>query len=196
MSQGKPTTQTETKPNKMNKSNLNTLLFALGGALKGDKDFVQKAIQLKEMKASKEKKNQQEEAWKTWKENNLDSIPDTFKSLVNIMDAEQGINLAVKTLEPPKPKTQSEYAAEILNKIRTIPNYQLTPEDELVLQVLRKADPQTRTIEDISAEALRLQGMQQTQPGGIKTITTQAEYDALADGEEYITNGIRYKKGE
>ena len=196
MSQGKPTTQTETKPNKMNKSNLNTLLFALGGALKGDTFFVQKAIQLKEMKASKEKKNQQEEAWKTWKENNLDSIPDTFKSLVNIMDAEQGINLAVKTLEPPKPKTQSEYAAEILNKIRTIPNYQLTPEDELVLQVLRKADPQTRTIEDISAEALRLQGMQQTQPGGIKTITTQAEYDALADGEEYITNGIRYKKGE
>ena len=196
MSQGKPTTQTETKPNKMNKSNLNTLLFALGGALRGDKDFVEKAIQLKEMKASKEKKNQQEEAWKTWKENNLDSIPDTFKSLVNIMDAEQGINLAVKTLEPPKPKTQSEYAADILQKIRTIPNYQLTPEDELVLQVLRKADPQTRTIEDISAEALRLQGMQQTQPGGIKTITTQAEYDALADGEEYITNGIRYKKGE
>ena len=198
MSQAKPTTQTETKPNKMNKSNLNTLLFALGGALRGDKDFVAKAIQLKEMKASKEKKNQQEEAWKTWKENNLDSIPDSFKSLVDIMDADQGINLVVKTLEPPKPKTQSEYAADILNKIRTIPNYQLTPEDELVLQVLRKADPQTRTIEDISAEAIRLQGMQPTQPnaGVIKTITTQAEYDALADGEEYITNGIRYKKGE
>ena len=193
MSQAKPTTQTETKPNKMNKSNLNTLLFALGGALRGDKDFVQKAIQLKEMKASKEKKNQQEEAWKTWKENNLDSIPDTFKSLVNIMDAEQGINLAVKTLEPPKPKTQSEYAADILNKIRTIPGYQLTEEDELVLQVLRKADPLTRTIEGIGAESIS-----QVKPnaGVIKTITTQAEYDALADGEEYITNGIRYKKGE
>jgi len=193
MSQAKPTTQTETKPNKMNKSNLNTLLFALGGALRGDKDFVAKAIQLKEMKASKEKKNKQEEAWKSWKENNLDSIPDTFKSLVNIMDAEQGINLAVKTLEPPKPKTQSEYAADILNKIRTIPGYQLTEEDELVLQVLRKADPLTRTIEGIGAESIS-----QVKPnaGVIKTITTQAEYDALADGEEYITNGIRYKKGE
>ena len=179
------------------KSGLGTMLFALGGALKGDKDFVQKAIQLKEMKESKEKKNKQEEAWKTWKENNLDSIPDTFESLVNIMDADQGINLVVKTLDL-EPKTQSEYAADILNKIRTIPNYQLTPEDELVLQVLRKADPQTRTIEDISAEALRLQGLGQTQPnaGVIKTITTQAEYDALEDGEEYITNGIRYKKGE
>ena len=198
MSQGKPTTQTETKPNKMNKSNLNTLLFALGGALRGDKDFVAKAIQLKEMKESKEKQKELDKAWKGWQDTNLDSIPESLQSLVKMMDAKDGINLVVKTLEPPKPKTQSEYAADILQKIRTIPNYQLTPEDELVLQVLRKADPQTRTIEDISAEALRLQGLGQTQPnaGVIKTITTQAEYDALADGEEYITNGIRYKKGE
>ena len=177
------------------KSGLGTMLFALGGALRGDKDFVAKAIQLKEMKESKEKKNQQEEAWKTWKENNIDSIPDTFKSLVNIMDSEQGINLAVKTLDT-EPKTQSEYAADILKKIRTIPDYQLTKEDELVLQVLRKADPLTRGIEGIGAESISQ--IQQTQPGAgaIKTITTQAEYDALADGEEYITNGIRYKKGE
>ena len=195
MSQGKPTTQTETKPNKMNKSNLNTLLFALGGALKGDKDFVQKAIQLKEMKESKEKKNKQEEAWKTWKENNLDSIPDTFKSLVNIMDAEQGINLAVKTLDT-KPKSTAQRVSEIAAKVANDPNYKLTRQDELILQISRKADPLTRGIEDISAESLRLQGGQQTQPGAIKTITTQAEYDALADGEEYITNGIRYKKGE
>ncbi len=177
------------------KSGLGTMLFALGGALRGDKDFVAKAIQLKEMKESKEKKNQQEEAWKTWKENNLDLIPDTFKSLVNIMDSEQGINLAVKTLDT-KPKTQSEYAAEILNKIRTIPGYQLTKEDELVLQVLRKADPLTRGIESIGAESISQIPQPQPDAGAIKTITTQAEYDALADGEEYITNGIRYKKGE
>jgi lipopolysaccharide biosynthesis regulator YciM len=196
MSQGKPTTQTETKPNKMNKSNLNTLLFALGGALRGDKDFVAKAIQLKEMKASKEKKNQQEEAWKTWKENNLDSIPDTFKSLVNIMDADQGINLVVKTLEPPKTLSTAQRVSEIAAKVANDPNYKLTKQDELILQISRKADPLTRGIEDISAESLRLQSMQQTQPGAIKTITTQAEYDALEEGEEYINNGIRYKKGE
>ena len=177
------------------KSGLGTMLFALGGALRGDKDFVQKAIQLKEMKESKEKKNQQEEAWKTWKENNLDSIPDTFKSLVNIMDAEQGINLAVKTLDL-EPKSTAQRVSEIAAKVANDPNYKLTKQDELILQISRKADPLTRGIEDISAESLRLQGMQQTQPGSIKTITTQAEYDALEDGEEYITNGIRYKKGE
>ena len=193
MSQGKPTTQTETKPNKMNKSNLNTLLFALGGALRGDKDFVAKAIQLKEMKESKEKQKELDKAWKGWQDTNLDSIPESLQSLVKMMDAKDGINLVVKTLEPPKPKTQSEYAADILQKIRTIPNYQLTKEDELVLQVLRKADPLTRTIEGIGAESIS-----QVQPdaGAIKTITTQAEYDALEEGEEYINNGIRYKKGE
>jgi len=174
------------------KSGLATMLFALGGALRGDKDFVQKAIQLKEMKASKEKKNQQEEAWKTWKENNLDSIPDTFKSLVNIMDAEQGINLAVKTLEP-KTLSTAQRVSEIAAKVANDPNYKLTKQDELILQISRKADPLTRTIEGIGAESIS-----QVQPdaGAIKTITTQAEYDALADGEEYITNGIRYKKGE
>ena len=180
------------------KSGLATMLFALGGALRGDKDFVQKAIQLKEMKESKEKKNQQEEVWKSWKENNLDSIPDSFKSLVDIMDAEQGINLAVKTLEPPKTLSTAQRVSEIAEKVANDPNYKLTKQDELILQISRKADPLTRGIEDISAESIRLSGMQPTQPnaGAIKTITTQAEYDALADGEEYITNGIRYKKGE
>ena len=37
------------------KSGLGTMLFALGGALRGDKDFVAKAIQLKEMKQREKK---------------------------------------------------------------------------------------------------------------------------------------------
>jgi hypothetical protein len=112
------------------------------------------------------------------------------------MDAEQGINLAVKTLEPPKTLSTAQRVSEIAAKVANDPNYKLTKQDELILQISRKADPLTRGIEDISAESLRLQSMQQTQPGAIKTITTQAEYDALEEGEEYINNGIRYKKGE
>ena len=182
------------------KSGLATMLFALGGALRGDKDFVQKAIQLREMKESKEKKNQQEEAWKTWKENNMNdflsntNIPESFKQLFDIMDAKQGLSLVTSFL--PKTLSTAQRVSEIAAKVANDPNYKLTKQDELILQISRKADPLTRGIEDISAESLRLQGMQQTQPGSIKTITTQAEYDALEDGEEYITNGIRYKKGE
>ena len=108
------------------------------------------------------------------------------------MDAEQGINLAVKTLEP-KTLSTAQRVSEIAAKVANDPNYKLTKQDELILQISRKADPLTRTIEGIGAESIS-----QLQPdaGAIKTITTQAEYDALADGEEYITNGIRYKKGE
>ena len=90
------------------KSGLATMLFALGGALRGDKDFMAKAIQLKEMKESKEKKNKQEEAWKTWKENNMDdflsntNIPESFKQLFDIMDAKQGLSLVTSFL--PKDK--------------------------------------------------------------------------------------------
>lgn len=178
------------------KSGLATMLFALGGALRGDKDFVQKAIQLKEMKESKEKQKELDKAWKGWQDTNLDSIPESLQSLVKMMDAKDGINLVVKTLQPPKTLSTAQRVSEIAAKVANDPNYKLTKQDELILQISRKADPLTRGIEDISAESLRLQGMQQTQPGSIKTITTQAEYDALEDGEEYITNGIRYKKGE
>lgn len=194
MSAGKPTTQNQKqqKPKK-DLTGLGTMLIALGGALRGDENFSARALQIKQIADNNKRIKEQEKAWETWKENNLDIYPESFQNLANLLTAEQGIDLAIKFSQPPKPKTQSEYAADILNKIRTIPNYQLTPEDELVLQVLRKADPLTRTIEGIGAESIT-----QTQPNtrAIKTITTQAEYDALADGEEYITNGIRYKKGE
>ena len=194
MSAGKPTTQNQKqqKPKK-DLTGLGTMLIALGGALRGDENFSARALQITQIADNNKRIKEQEKAWETWKENNLDIYPESFQNLANLLTAEQGIDLAIKFSQPPKPKTQSEYAADILNKIRTIPNYQLTPEDELVLQVLRKADPLTRTIEGIGAESIT-----QTQPNtrAIKTITTQAEYDALADGEEYITNGIRYKKGE
>ena len=107
------------------------MLFALGGALRGDKDFVAKAIQLREMKESKEKKNQQEEAWKTWKENNMDdflsntNIPESFKQLFDIMDAKQGLSLVTSFL--PKDKDIS-------------PSMQIKEEELNVLRKLKKFD--------------------------------------------------------
>ena len=109
------------------RTGLATMLFALGGALKGDKDFVQKAIQLKEMKESKEKKNQQEEAWKTWKENNMDdflsntNIPESFKQLFDIMDAKQGLSLVTSFLPKDKDISPSmQIKQEELNVLRKL----------------------------------------------------------------------------
>jgi hypothetical protein len=58
-------------------------------------------------------------------------------------------------VKPEKPKTMSEYVAEIMGKVAADPNYVLTKEDERVLQVSRKADPATMMIEDITAQAIR-----------------------------------------
>ena len=109
------------------KSGLATMLFALGGALRGDKDFVAKAIQLKDMKESKEKKNQQEEAWKTWKENNMDdflsntNIPESFKQLLDIMDAKQGLSLVTSFLPKNKDISPSmQIKQEELNVLRKL----------------------------------------------------------------------------
>ena len=80
------------------RTGLATMLFALGGALRGDKDFVAKAIQLKEMKESKEKKNQQSIAVKKYIADNPD-IPQSMKSLLNVMSPDQVITTLTKTLE-------------------------------------------------------------------------------------------------
>ena len=200
MSAGKPTTQNQKqqKPKK-DLTGLGTMLIALGGALRGDENFSARALQIKQIADNNKRIKEQEKAWETWKENNLDIYPESFKNLANLLSAEQGIDLAIKFSQPPKPKTQSEYAADILNKIRTIPNYQLTPEDELVLQVLRKADPQTRTIEDISAEAIRLQGMQKNKIPDITGLSAEEQrkiYDNLKDGDKFTRDGIEYIKGQ
>ena len=79
------------------RTGLATMLFALGGALRGDKDFVAKAIQLKEMKESKEKKNQQSIAVKKYIADNPD-IPQSMKSLLNVMSPDQVITTVLKTM--------------------------------------------------------------------------------------------------
>jgi len=86
------------------RTGLATMLIALGGALQGDKDFVQKAIQLREMKESKEKKNQQEQAVKKYIADNPNLAPG-MKSLLNVMSPDQVITTLTKTLDPKDTRT-------------------------------------------------------------------------------------------
>ena len=198
MSAGKPTTQNQKqqKPKK-DLTGLGTMLIALGGALRGDENFSARALQIKQIADNNKRIKEQEKAWETWKENNLDIYPESFQNLANLLTSEQGIDLAIKFSQPPKPKTQSEYAAEILNKIRTIPNYQLTPEDELVLQVLRKADPLTRTIEGIGAQSIsQVQQNQIPDLTGLSAEEQRKIYDNLKDGDAFKRDNIQYIKGQ
>lgn len=198
MAAGKPTTQNQKqqKPKK-DLTGLGTMLIALGGALRGDENFSARALQIKQIADNNKRIKEQEKAWETWKENNLDIYPKSFQNLANLLTAEQGIDLAIKFSQPPKPKTQSEYAAEILNKIRTIPNYQLTPEDELVLQVLRKADPLTRTIEGIGAQSIsQVQQNEIPDLTGLSAEEQRKIYDNLKDGDAFKRDNIQYIKGQ
>ncbi len=98
-----PITSVTPQPTK-DRTGLATMLIALGGALQGDKDFVQKAIQLREMKESKEKKNQQEQAVKKYIADNPNLAPG-MKSLLNVMSPDQVITTLTKTLDPKDTRT-------------------------------------------------------------------------------------------
>jgi hypothetical protein len=99
----------------------------------------------------------------------------------------------IKTFEPTKTLSTAQRVSEIAARVANDPNYKLTPQDELILQISRKADPLTRGIEDISAAALS----EFTQEKGtLKTYaSTQDALNAgLKSGDQFIgTDGVTYR---
>ena len=91
-------------------------------------------------------------------------------------------------VKPDKPKTMSEYVAEIAGKVAADPNYVLSKADERVLQVSRKADPATMMIEDIQAEAIRSRLSQTGGSGQLQTYSSTADAIAagLKSGDQFI----------
>jgi hypothetical protein len=94
-------------------------------------------------------------------------------------------------VKPVKPKTMSEYVADIMEKVAADPNYVLTPEDNRILQVSRKADPATMMIEDYTASAIEEGlGQQSLQTFGS---TADAKAAGLKSGDQFIgSDGNRY----
>ncbi len=91
-------------------------------------------------------------------------------------------------VKPDKPKTMSDYVAEIMGKVAADPDYVLTKEDERVLQVSRKADPATMLIEDIQAEAIKSRLSQTGGSGQLQTYSSTADAIAagLKSGDQFI----------
>jgi len=194
---GPITPQPQQTPNPMGggkNDKLALMLYALGGALRGDKNFMQNTLQLQQMQEGKKKQKEQEKAWEAWKDKNLDKLPESIKDLTDIVTAEQGINLAIKTATTPqKTLSTAQRVSEIAAKVANDPNYKLTKQDELILQISRKADPLTRGIEDISAEALS--GFTQ-EKGTLQTYaSTQDALNAgLKSGDQFMgTDGVTYR---
>ena len=128
-------TQMPTTPGASEKNQkLALMLYALGGALKGDKNFVQNTLQLQQMQEGKKKQKKQEQLWEDWKKNNPD-VSASLKSFGDMLTFEQRANLIGRTLEPAKEPTKAEIEAKILGKIAR--NEPLTEAEQRVLDTIQ-----------------------------------------------------------
>lgn len=118
------------------------MLYALGGALKGDKNFMQNTLQLQQMQEGKKKQKEQEKVWEDWKDKNLDTLPESIRDLTDIVTAEQGINLAIKTATtPPQKITTDRIRAALLKKINDFGYGSLTTNEKETLAQIQNLDP-------------------------------------------------------
>lgn len=184
---------------------LGLMLHALGGALKGDKSFVQNTMQLQKMQEGKKK---QEEKKKNYQDFLSTLDPDSpFYNLTKSMGYENLDNLLLERYKaenktPPK-LTKSDYVVDILGKMKSNPDYVLTPTDQRILDTVTNADPLKIMVRDIQNQMsggvttpVPTVTPPNTQTTGPVTITSQAEFDALPVGSQYTYNGQTAIKGK
>ena len=75
---------------------LSLMLYALGGALKGDKNFVQSTMQLQQMQEGKRKQEEQNKLWEKFKTEH--SIDPKVADLGDMMNPNQRLELMMKTI--------------------------------------------------------------------------------------------------
>lgn len=76
---------------------LGFLLYGLGSALRGDKNFVQNTMALQEISDAKEKEEKQNKLWTDWVDKNKETLDPRLQSLVEILPPEKGIELVSKS---------------------------------------------------------------------------------------------------
>lgn len=194
------------------------MLHALGGALRGDKDFMQNTLQLQQMQEGKrkaaEKKAKQEKLEKdreAFIKNNPDLAgairmnqlfgfnPPPAKDRRIVL--QNGVQYYADTKQPVIPnapgktKTKSDYVVGILEKIQDDPGYVLTTSDQRILDTISDTDPMKIMLRN------RLNEMQTSKfsnennnQSGLVTVTTKEQYDALPSGTLFIEDGKTYRK--
>ena len=93
------TPQPQQTPNPMGggkNDKLALMLYALGGALKGDKNFVQNTMQLQQMQEGKKKQEEQNKLWEKFKKES--TIDPQITSIGDMMNPNQRLELMMKTI--------------------------------------------------------------------------------------------------
>ena len=87
---------------------LSMMLYALGGALKGDKNFVQNTMALQTMQEGKKKQAETTAALKKWSTDNRDLLPPSIMGLYDALPDKNKAEFAMSVVAPSK-KDQSEF---------------------------------------------------------------------------------------
>jgi hypothetical protein len=160
-------TQMPTTPGVSEKNQrLGLMLYALGGALRGDKNFVQNTLQLQQMQEGKKKQKKQEQLWEDWKKNNPD-VSASLKSFGDMLTFEQRANLIGRTLEPAKEPTEAEIKARILGKIAR--GETLTEADQRTLDTIQGRE--TSPAEQIKQEVVNVLNKLKAYDGDISKLS-------------------------
>ena len=123
------------------KERMQLMLYALGGALKGDKDFVESTMKIKKMKEGKKKQQEQKKKYEDF----LKTIPEgSFKELAQAIGPEKLDDLLLKRYEAEqaainKKITKSDIEAGLITKI--LQGQELTEDEREALDELQRLDP-------------------------------------------------------
>ena len=184
---------------------LGLMLHALGGALKGDKSFVQNTMQLQKMQEGKKKEKEKKKNYQDFLSTLDPNSP--FYDVAKTLGYENLDSLLLeryKAENKTSPKlTKSDYVVDILGKMKSNPDYVLTPTDQRILDTVANTDPLKIMVRDVQNQMsggvttpVPTVTPPNTQTTGPVTITSQAEFDALPVGLQYTYNGQTAIKGK
>lgn len=172
------------------------MLYALGGALKGDKNFVQNTLALEQMQEGKKKQDAKKKAYKELLDNMKEG---PTKDLAKVMGYENIDKLALESFKARTKKlTIGDYKAYLADKkLRGIP---FTPQDEALENYITKTDPIDQLTDVIVQQQLAGLGIggavgSTPDPSGLPVFTTkeQAQAAGLKPGDQFKdSQGIIY----
>ena len=145
---------------------LGLMLYALGGALKGDEDFVVKTLQFKEMQEGKKKEKEQKEAWEKALKNLEGRVDPGLMQLAEVVGYEEGATLVAKGLEEPQPFEGTGLTNQYLNileKGKNDPDLRRTTQYRIAYNNL--TTPKTETYLNEFGQQVRREIPSVAQPG-------------------------------
>jgi len=124
------------------------MLFALGGALKGDKDFVQNTLALQQMQEGKKKQEAQKEAYQDFLKKYEGQIDQRITDFAKVLGPEKGSELLMGTFKGPRKLTAAEQNLETYNEIAKTG----TPEEVELAQIALLGVRQGKSKEQLKNE--------------------------------------------